>query len=152
MAHVVVHCTLYSFISGILLLLSFVRIVDSFYKSLEPLFTADPQLLYDFIYICPEDAFKSLFRNIPVYLSLTRLSLSLNEKCVSIAVSNVMMKEKCILSDIIIVWPVSWNIDMCSWLHMYIATSFMSRWSCSTHLIIIQTVIFCHSVMAFIKL
>ena len=50
------------------------RFVDYFYSSLEPLFTADPVLLYDFIYICRVGDYPSLFGKIPAYLSLARLS------------------------------------------------------------------------------
>ena len=57
-----------------LLIMILHRFVDQFYSSLEPLFTADPLLLYDFIYICRVDDYPSLFGKIPAYLSLTQLS------------------------------------------------------------------------------
>ena len=44
------------------------------YSSLEPVFAADPLLLYDFIYICPENEYTTLFSRLPGYLSLTWLS------------------------------------------------------------------------------
>ena len=47
--------------------------VEKFYPTLEPLFAADPQLLYDFIYICPEEEYQSLFSRIPADLSLALL-------------------------------------------------------------------------------
>ena len=50
------------------------RFVDEHYSSLEPLFAADPVLLHDFIYLCREGDYKSLFKKIPTYLSLTWLS------------------------------------------------------------------------------
>ena len=50
------------------------RFVDQIFSSLEPVFVADPLLLYDFIFICPEFEYTSLFKKIPAYLSLTRLS------------------------------------------------------------------------------
>ena len=50
------------------------RFVDHFYQQLEPLFSADPLLLYDFIYLCPEDDYPRLFEKIPASLSLAWLS------------------------------------------------------------------------------
>ena len=41
--------------------------------SLEPLFAADPLLLYDFMYLCHEGEYTKLFQNIPTYLSLSWL-------------------------------------------------------------------------------
>ena len=57
----------------LIILILVYRFVNNFYPPLKPLFIADPMLLYDFIYICPEDDFQSLFRKIPAYLSLTWL-------------------------------------------------------------------------------
>ena len=48
--------------------------MDEHYQSLEPLFVADPLLLYDFIYICQPGEYASLFSKIPTSLSLTWLS------------------------------------------------------------------------------
>ena len=56
------------------ILFGFYRFVNDFYPRLELLFIADPLFLYDFIYLCPEGDFQSLFRKIPAYLSLTWLS------------------------------------------------------------------------------
>ena len=50
------------------------RLVDLLYSSLEPLFDADPLLLYDFMYICPKEDFHHLFAKVPSYLSIARLS------------------------------------------------------------------------------
>ena len=44
------------------------------YSSLEPVFAADPLLLYDFIYICPESEYTVLFSRLPGFLSLMWLS------------------------------------------------------------------------------
>ena len=44
------------------------------YSSLEPFFAADPLLLYDFIYICPESEYTVLFSRLPGFLSLMWLS------------------------------------------------------------------------------
>jgi hypothetical protein len=49
-------------------------LVDLLYSSLEPLFDADPLLLYDFMYICPKEDFHHLFAKVPSYLSIARLS------------------------------------------------------------------------------
>ena len=54
--------------------MSFYRFVDRSYSQLEPLFIADPLLLYDFIFLCPEGDIQSLFQKIPAFLSLTWLS------------------------------------------------------------------------------
>ena len=47
--------------------------MEEFYPKLEPLFATDPQLLYDFVYICQEKVFLNLFPRIPAGLSLARL-------------------------------------------------------------------------------
>ena len=44
------------------------------YSSLRECFDADPLLLYDFVYMCPEEEYLSLFSKLPVSLSLTWLS------------------------------------------------------------------------------
>ena len=44
------------------------------FSSLEPYFAADPLLLYDFIYICPESEYVTLFSKIPGFLSLRCLT------------------------------------------------------------------------------
>ena len=49
------------------------RFVDH-YPYMEPLFSADPLLLHDFIYLCREGDYPQLFLKIPTYLSLTHLS------------------------------------------------------------------------------
>ena len=49
------------------------RFFADFYTRLEPYFAADPLLLYDFVYLCPESDFKELFGNVPTHMSLTRL-------------------------------------------------------------------------------
>ena len=51
------------------------RFVGDLYTPLEPYFVADPLLLYDFVYLCPEDDYQVLFGKIPAHLSLTWLSL-----------------------------------------------------------------------------
>ena len=58
----------------IVLMTDISRFVDEHYSSLEPLFAADPVVLHDFIYLCREGDYKSLFKKIPTYLSLTWLS------------------------------------------------------------------------------
>ena len=56
------------------------RFVDEHYSSLEPLFEADPLLLYDFIYLCHKREYITLFKKIPTYLSLTWLCSLANQK------------------------------------------------------------------------
>lgn len=41
---------------------------------LEPYFVADPLLLCDFVYFCPEDDYPELFKRVPTHLSLAWLS------------------------------------------------------------------------------
>lgn len=50
------------------------RFVDQHYTLLEPLFTADPLLLHDFIYLCQGGDYQKLFGRIPAHLSLINLS------------------------------------------------------------------------------
>ena len=48
--------------------------MDAFYATVEPLFTADPLLIYDFLYLCPEGDYPKLFHRIPAFLSLALLA------------------------------------------------------------------------------
>lgn len=50
--------------------------MDKYYSSLGPFFNADPLLLFDFIYLCPEHDYQSLFGKIPAPLSLNLLMFS----------------------------------------------------------------------------
>lgn len=50
------------------------RFVGDFYTPLEPYFVADPLLLYDFVYLCPEDDYQVLFGKVPSHISLTWLT------------------------------------------------------------------------------
>ena len=50
------------------------RFVNTFYTPLEPYFAADPLLLLDFVYLCPEDDYPELFKRAPAHVSLAWLS------------------------------------------------------------------------------
>ena len=52
----------------------FIRFVEASYTSMEPIFAADPLMLYDFAYLCPAGDYQKLFQRIPVFISLILLS------------------------------------------------------------------------------
>ena len=55
-------------------LTQFCRYVEDLYTYMEPIFAADPLMLYDFICLCHKGDYQKLFQRIPVFLSLTLLS------------------------------------------------------------------------------
>ena len=54
------------------------RVLDRFYRDLEPLFSLDPLTLQTFLYICPRAELKTVFGLIPPNVSIAWVSYMIN--------------------------------------------------------------------------